>query len=452
MTGESCPPARPPAGPPMTELQRTITRNDVALLVVGSVIGSGIFLVPGGVLTQSGGAVGLAMLVWLIGGALSLLGALTYGELGAMQPHAGGLYLYIRDAFGPLLAFLYGWVIFFCICAGTVATLAVASSTYLQQFVPVGETGRKLIAVGIVAVIAGLNIRGTRISITALNIGTALKVGALAFLIAALPLLGKGWGQVEHWFPTEVSGSMLSGVGLAMVSVLWAYEGWSYVTFVAGEVKDPQQNLPSGLAIGTVALIVIYVLANVAYIAALGPAGVGASNRVAAESMQAAFGPTAATLIAIPIIISMVSAAHSVILTMPRVYFAMARDGVFFQKLGEVHPKFGTPAFAVAAGAAVAAVYSLVGTFQQLLSYVVFVAWIFYGIAAGCVIVFRKTRADWPRPFKVPGYPLTPLLFILSAAAIVGNSIVSQPPKQTLIAFGIMAVGVPAFYLWKRAR
>jgi APA family basic amino acid/polyamine antiporter len=433
----------------MTELQRTISRNDVALLVVGSVIGSGIFLVPGGVLTQSGGSVGLAMLAWLFGGVLSLLGALTYGELGAMQPQAGGLYLYIRDAFGPLLAFLYGWVIFFCICAGTIATLSVASATYLQAFIPMGETGRKITSVAIVVLIALLNIRGTRISVTALNIGTALKVGALAFIIASLPLLGKGWSQVGSLWPADFSVSMLSGVGLAMISVLWAYEGWSYVTFVAGEVKEPQKNLPSGLFIGTIALIVIYVLANIAYIAALGPEGVGKSERVAAESMNAVFGPTAATLIAIPIIISMISAAHSVLLTMPRVYFAMARDGVFFQKLGDVHPKYGTPAFAVAAGAAVAAVYSLVGTFQQLLGYVVFVAWIFYGIAAGCVIVFRKTRADWPRPFKVPGYPLTPIIFILSAAAIVGNTIVQQSWTQTAIAFGIMGAGIPAFLLWK---
>jgi APA family basic amino acid/polyamine antiporter len=392
------------------------------------------------------------MVAWLFGGVLSLLGALTYGELGAMQPQAGGLYLYIRDAFGPLLAFLYGWVIFFVICAGTIATLAVASSTYLQAFVPMGETGRKITAVLIVFLIAFLNVRGTKISVRALNAGTALKVGALVFIIAALPLLGGGWQQVDSLWPAELNSSVLSGVGLAMVSVLWAYEGWSYVTFVAGEVKDPQKNLPSGLFLGTVALIVIYVLANIAYIAALGPAGVAQSDRVAAESMLAVFGQGAATLITIPIIISMVSAAHSVLLTMPRVYFAMARDGVFFAKLGEVHPKFGTPAFAVGAGAIVAAIYSLVGTFQQLLGYVVFVAWIFYAIAAACVIRFRTTRADWPRPFKVPGYPITPLIFILSAAAIVGNTIVEQPWTQTAIAFGIMGAGIPAFLLWNARR
>ncbi|HKP28786.1 MAG TPA: amino acid permease [Gemmatimonadales bacterium] len=432
-----------------TELQRTISRNDVALLVVGSVIGSGIFLVPGGVLTQSGGSVGLAMVAWLFGGFLSLLGALTYAELGAMQPHAGGLYLYIRDAFGPVLAFLYGWVIFFCICAGTIATLAVASSKYLQAFIPMGEPVRKIVSVLLVAIIAVINIRGTRISVRALNVATALKVGALAFIIVSLPLLGSGWKQVGSLWPADINGAVLSGVGLAMISVLWAYEGWSYVTFSAGEVKDPQKNLPSGLIIGTVALIVIYVLANVAYIAALGPDGVAKSSTVAADSMNLVFGPTAATLIAIPIIISMMSAAHSVLLTMPRVYFAMARDRVFFEKLGEVHPRFGTPAFAVAAGAAVAAIYSLVGTFQQLLGYVVFVAWIFYAIAAACVIRFRKTRADWPRPFKVPGYPITPIIFILSAAAIVGNTIVQQPWQQTAIAFGIMGAGIPAFILWK---
>jgi APA family basic amino acid/polyamine antiporter len=366
-----------------------------------------------------------------------------------MQPQAGGLYLYIRDAFGPLLAFLYGWVIFFCICAGTIATLAVASSTYLQAFIPMGETGRKVVSVLIVALIATLNIRGTRISVQALNVGTALKVGALAFIIIALPIMGSGWQQVDSLWPAEINMSVLSGVGLAMISVLWAYEGWSYVTFVAGEVKDPQKNLPSGLTIGTIALIVIYVLANVAYIAALGPQGVASSTRVAADSMNTVFGPTAATLIAIPIIISMISAAHSVLLTMPRVYFAMARDRVFFEKLGEVHPKFGTPAFAVGAGAIVAAIYSLVGTFQQLLGYVVFVAWIFYAIAAACVIRFRTTRADWPRPFKVPGYPITPIIFILSAVAIVGNTIVQQPWKQTAIAFAIMGAGIPAFLIWK---
>jgi APA family basic amino acid/polyamine antiporter len=431
------------------ELKRIIGRADVALLVIGSVIGSGIFLVPGGVLTQSSGSVGLAMLAWLFGGVLSFLGALTYAELGAMQPHAGGLYLYVRDAFGRLPAFLYGWVIFFCICAGTVATLAVASSTYLEQFIQLGPVGRKLVSVLIVAAIAWLNVRGTRISVTALNWGTGIKVAALAFLILVLPFFGPGLGQVDPWFPPDLSIGILSGVGLAMISVLWAYEGWQYATFVAGEVKDPQRNLPAGLAIGTLALIVIYVAANLAYLAALGPEGVGRSERVAAEAMQASFGPTAARLIAIPIIISMVSAAHSVILTMPRTFFAMARDGLFFRKLGEVHPRWGTPAFAIIAGSVVAALLSLIGGFEQLLSYVIFVGWMFYGLAGASIFVFRRTRADAPRPFRVPGYPLTPLLFVLSAAAIVINAIFTQPIRQTLLGLGVVATGLPAYLIWR---
>ena len=434
------------------ELKRTIGRRDVALLVIGSVIGSGILLVPGGVLTQSGGSIGVALLVWLVGGILSLLGALSYGELGAMNPGAGGLYLYLRDAFGPLPAFLYGWTIFFIICPGTVATLAVASSSYMQQFVPIGSMGAKAVSLGVVALLTWLNVRGTRLSVVALNAATALKVAALVFLIVALPIAGHGFQQTVVWAPTRVDAALLSSVGLAMISVLWAYEGWSYATFVAGEVVDPQRNLPAGLAVGTIALIAIYVLTNIAYVAALGPAGVGASNRVAAEAVNVTFGPRAAALIAIPIIISMISAAHSVMLTMPRVYYAMARDRVFFQKLGEVHPRYGTPAFAILGAGVVAAVLAMLGTFQQLLSLVVFVAWIFYGMAGAALFVFRRTMPDAPRPFRVPGYPVTPALFVLSAAAIVGNAIVSQPVTRTLLGLGLVSLGIPAYIAWNAAR
>ena len=433
----------------MAELARTIGRRDLTLLVIGSVIGSGIFLVPGGVLAKSGGTVGVALLVWLLGGVLSLLGALTYSELGAMNPGSGGLYLYVRDAFGRLPAFLYGWTVFFVIQAGTVATLAVASSAYLEQFVPLGPSGRKVTSLVLIALLTWLNVRGTRISVAALNAATLLKVAALVFLIVTLPLAGPGLGQVETWWPEQFSPALLQGAGLAMVSVLWAYEGWQYATFVAGEVVEPQRNLPAGLALGTLALVAIYTLANLGYVAALGAAGVAGSNRVAAEAMQVTLGPTAAALIAIPIIISMASAAHGVMLTMPRVYFAMARDRVFFQRLGEIHPTYGTPAAAVVGGGLVAAVLAMLGTFEQLLNYVVFVGWIFYALGAASIFVFRRTLPDAPRPFRVPGYPWTPLLFILSAAAIVLNTIVSQPLRQTVIGLGVVALGLPAYWFWR---
>ncbi len=437
------------APPDTTQLKRTIGRGDVALLVIGSVIGSGIFLVPGGVLTQSGGSIGLAMLAWLFGGVLSLLGAWTYGELGAMQPQAGGIYLSIRDAFGRLPAFLYGWVIFFCICAGTIATLAVATANYVEQFVGLGVLGRKAVALAVVIGIAWLNVRGTRLSVVALNLTTGFKVAALAFLIVALPLVGHGLSNAGPWMPARLDPAVFTGVGLAMISVLWAYEGWQYATFVAGEIKEPQRSLPGGLAVGTMLLIGIYLLANLAYLAALGPEGVGRSSRVAAEAVEASFGRTAGQLIAIPIIVSMVSAAHSVLLTMPRGFYAMAKDGVFFHRLAEVHPRYGTPAFAVLAGSLVAGVLSLVGGFDQLLAYVVFVGWMFYGLAGASIFVFRRTRADWPRPFKTPGYPVTPAVFVLSAAAIVGNAILSQPIRQTVLGLGVVATGLVAYAFWR---
>jgi APA family basic amino acid/polyamine antiporter len=427
-----------------------IGRTDLGLLVVGSVIGSGIFLVPGGVLSQSGGTIGVALLVWLIGGVLTVLGALTYGELGAMNPGAGGLYLFIRDAFGPLPAFLYGWSLFFAISAGGIATLVVAASGYMQQFLPIGEPGRRGLALLIIAGLAALNVRGTRVSIRFLNAATALKVAALGVLIVVLPFAGKGLAGTGAWWPTEVTPGLLQAAGLAMIAVLWAYEGWQYATFVAGEVIDPQRNFPVGLAAGTLTLTLIYVLANVGYLVALGPRGVAESNRVAADAVAATLGPGFATAIAIPIVIAMISAAHSIVLTSSRVYFAMARDGVFFARLADIHPRYQTPAFSVLAGSAVAAVLSLLGTFQELLSFVVFVGWIFYGLAGASVFVFRRRQPDALRPFRVPGYPWTPALFAASAAGLVANAIASQPTGRTTAALGILAAGVPAYLLWRR--
>lgn len=430
-----------------SELRRVIGRTDLVFLVVGSVIGSGIFLVPGGVLTQTGGYVGPALLVWLVGGVLALLGALTYGELAGLNPGTGGLYLHIRDAFGRFPAFLYGWTLFVAIAAGAIATLAVATASYVGQFLPLDAAGEKVVALVVVGALAFLNVRGTRISVRLLDVATALKVGALAVLIIALPLAGPGIHGT--WWPPAWDLALLQGAGLAMVSVLWAYEGWQFSTYVTGEVVDPQRNFPVGLVIGTTILVLIYVLSNLAYLAALGPAGVMASNRVASEAVAATFGGRLATGLALVIIVSMVSAAHSIILTSPRVFFAMARDGVFFARLARVHPRYGTPAFSIVAGSAIAAGLCLLGTFQQLLSYVVFAGWIFYGLAGASVFVFRHRAPDAPRPFRVPGYPLTPLAFVASAVAIVGNAILTQDPGRTLLALGAVAVGVPVYFLWR---
>ena len=431
-------------------LDRVLSTKDLVLLVVGAVIGSGIFLVPGTVLTQTDGRVGVALLVWLIAGVLSLLGALTYGELSAADPQAGGIYVYIRDAFGRLPAFLYGWTLLLMIGGGAIATLAVAFSSYLNQLVPVSGWTAKFVSVAVIAVLMALNVRGTRQSADVQNVTTAIKVGAI--LVMGIMLLGAGTGLPatrEALWPEAFTGSVLAGALTATIAVLWAYEGWQFVTFSAGEVKEPQRNFPRGMMIGTAALIVIYCFANIAYLAALGPAGVARSSTVAADAVGAIMGPVAGKLIAAAILISMFSAANSILLTAPRVYYAMARDGIFFRRLGEVHPRFGTPAAAVIVQALWAMALALSGTFEQLLTYVVFSGWMFYALGAASIFVFRRTRPDQPRPFRVPGYPFTPALFVLAAAVIVINTLITQP-DYAVVGLLFVIAGAPVYWIWRR--
>ena len=437
------------AQPPVRTLDRTLGFKDLVLIVIGTVIGSGIFIVPATVLTQTEGAIGPAMLVWLVAGILSLLGALTYGELGAANPDAGGLYVYIRDSFGPLTAFLYGWTTFFVISSGSVATLAVAFTGYLGQFMTVTPTMSKVIAVLVIIVIAAINIRGTRQGSSVQNWSTGVKT--LAILVMSVALLSRGTGfsgAVTVW-PATFTPGLLSGVGLAMIGVLWAYEGWQYVTFSAGEARDAQRIFPRAIIAGTAFLIALYLFANFAYVAALGPDGVMASKRVAADSVSALFGANAGKLIAAVILVSIFSAANGITLTAPRLYYAMSRDGVFFRKLAEIHPRFRTPAFAIIAGSAWAALLAATGTFEQLLTYVVFSGWIFYGLGAMSIFVYRRRAPDMPRPFRVPGYPLTPILFVLASFAIVLNTLFTQPGRA-LVGLAVVLAGVPAYLVWKK--
>ena len=436
--------------PPTNELVRTLGLRDIILLTIGSVIGSGIFLVPGAVLRQVDGFILPALLVWLVGGILSLLGALTYGELGAMKPAAGGLYVYIRDCFGRFPAFLFGWTLFFVISSGSIATLAVAFTAYLGEIVPVTPVAAKLIAVLMIAVVAAVNVLGTRKSANLQNWTTAIKVIGILVMSGALLWFGSGFtGSGSVMWPAAFESSLASGFGLAMIGVLWAYEGWQFVSYSAGEVKNPQHNFPLGMLSGTAALVLIYLFANVGYLAALGPSGVAGSDRLAATAVAAVVSPAAAKLVSVMILISIFSAANSIFLTSPRVYYAMAADGLFFRRLAEVHPRFKTPAFAIIAGAVWAAVLAVTGTFQQLLTYVVFIGWIFYALAAASVFVYRRRQPDAVRPYRVPFYPLTPILFIASAAAIVLNTIVTQPGLAA-IGFGIVLIGAPAYFIWRR--
>ena len=432
------------------ELPRLLGLRQLIAITIGTVIGSGIFIVPGAVMRQTGGSVALSLLVWVAGGVLSLLGALTYAEMGAMKPEAGGLYTYIRDGFGRFPAFLFGWTMFFITGPGTSATLAVAFTAYLGQLVPLGPISGRLAAVAMLAVVMVVNVVGTRTSAGFQGWTTLIKVAGIVVLSALFLLLGPGLGASGAApLPVPPGGSLIVGFGLAMIATLWAYEGWQFVTYSAGEVKDPQRTFPRAIIIGTAALVAIYVLACIGYIAALGPAGVASSDRVAAVATSRLFGPAAGKLIAVMILVSIVSATNGTVLTLPRAFFAMAKDGIFFRRLAEVHPRFGTPAVAIVTSSLWSMVLAVSGTFEQLFTYVVFIGWIFYGVGALSLFRYRRLEPDTPRPFRVPGYPVTPILFVASAAAIVLNTIIAQPGRAAL-GLGVVLLGSPAYLIWRR--
>jgi basic amino acid/polyamine antiporter, APA family len=429
------------------ELRRSLGFTDLMLITIGTVIGSGIYLVPSVVLQQTGGHTGLAFTVWAVAGFLSLLGALTYAELGAMKPEAGGLYAYLRDAFGPLPAFLYGWASFLVIASGSIAALAVAFANYLSPLLPFRVPG-PVISLAVILVVALINIRGTRGSATVQNWTTGAKFGVLLLLSVVLTLRGTG-GAGLPTAPIEApNGSLAAGFGAAMIGVLWAYEGWQYVTFSAGEAKDPQRTFPRAISIATFLLIVLYLMANLGYVRALGPAGVANSQRVAADAIGTILGPVAGAVVSALILVSIFSALNGLILTTPRMYYAMARDGLFFRKLTSVHPRFGTPAFAIVTLTAWGALLAASGTFSQLLTYAVFTGWIFYALGALAVMMLRRSEPNALRPFRVPGYPVTPILFVVAAVALVVNTIITQPGISS-IGLAFVALGAPVFFIWR---
>ena len=419
------------------------------MLLIGSAIGSGIYFTPGSVLRNVGGAIAPALLVWFAGGLLSLLGALTYGELGAMKPAAGAHYVYIRDCFGALPAFLFGWILFFVISGGSIATLAVAFSVYTGSLITLNPVETKLLSLVMIAIITVVNVLGVRKSSNLMNWATAVKVGCLAVMSAVLFWFGTGFNSAAgNIWPAKVDGSLASGFGVAMISVLWTYEGWQICSYSAGETVNPRKNIPRAFLAGSAAMIGIYLIANLAYLAALGPIAAAQSDSIAAAAMVAVMGPAAAKLVSLMIMVSLFSAANSIVLTTPRVFYMMAADGLFFKKLAEVHPRFRTPAFAVIMTAVWACVLTVSGTFEQLLTYVIFVGWAFYALAAASIFIYRKREPDAVRPYRVPGYPWTPLAFIVGAAAVVMNTIIAKPGNSAL-GIGVVALGTPAYFVWK---
>src|SRR6266853_2198414 len=439
----------------MPELVRTLRLRDLLLLFIGSVIGSGIFRTPGPILRQVNGSVGISLLVWIVGGVLSLLGALTYAELAAANPEAGGLYCYIRDGFGRLSAFLYGWCLFLVIASGSVAALARAFSEYLARVLPISSVEQTFAAVVMIGIVTAINVWGTRKSSDLQNWTTLVKVGIIIVLSALLLSFGHHARDIPPAFGAVQRGvGLLSNFGLAMITVLWAYEGWQFGTYSAGEVIDPQKSFPRAFLLGSLTLTALYFLAIIAYLFALGPAKATESEAIAATAAAAVLGPWAGRAIAFTILISTFSAANSVVLTAPRVFYAMAKDNLFFKKLAEVHPRFRTPANAVIALGAWSAVLASAGKFAELIGGVIFIGWIFYGVGAAAIFPIRRAGHGKAIPYRVPGYPWTPLVFVLAAGLIVTNAIylAFHDPAQfrnLTVAILLFALGLPAYLFWR---
>lgn len=440
----------------MGTLARTLRFKDLLLLFIGSVIGSGIFLTPGIILRQVHESVGVSLLVWVVGGVLSLLGALTYAELAATNPEAGGLYCYIRDGFGRFPAFLYGWCLFLVIASGSVAALARAFSRYLAEIVPLSDAAMTAAAVLAIAVITAVNVWGTRKSSDMQNWTTFVKALIIVALGVVLLSLGKHGGELAGALSAPQGGrALLSSFGLAMITVLWAYEGWQFGTYTAGEVIDPQKNFPRAFLAGSLMLMGLYLVAVLAYLVALGPAAASASDAIAASSVAAVLGPWAGKIIAATILVSTFSAANSVILTAPRVFYAMAQDNLFFKKLAGVHPRFGTPAAAVICLGVWSAILAGAGSFAKLIEGVIFIGWIFYGLGAASIFPLRRAGGGKEIPYRVPGYPWTPLIFVVVAGVLVGNEVLEalHNPGEFVnieIALALFALGVPAYFFWRK--
>jgi APA family basic amino acid/polyamine antiporter len=433
-------------------LPRVLSLWDVIMIVVGGVIGSGIFLSPSEIAAAVPAPL-LMLAVWVVGGMFSFFGAVAFAELGAAMPEAGGIYVYLREAYGPLLSFLFGWTLFLVIDSGSIATLAVAfSHNMLPRFVDMTRFEKQLIAAGFVAFLGAVNYIGVRWGSRLQNLMTYIKTGAIGIVVVAVFFFTKGQGHPANFVepgPGPLNLGLLEAFGIGLIASLWAYKGWEAATYNAGEVKNPRKNLPLGILIGTGAVIVIYIIANLAYLYILPVGKIAASEgRVALDVMQIVTGPFGASLIAFLILFSILGAANQNMLTSPRVYFAMARDGMFFKKIAECHPKFLTPHVSIIAITVWSIILTLTGTFKQLFTYVIFGEWIFFGLTVAAVIVLRKKRPDLDRPYKTWGYPVTPAIFVLASVYVAAMALRSSF-MNAMFGLLIICLGIPAYLYWK---
>lgn len=448
---------------PVTSLRRALGIWSAVSIVIGTVIGSGVFLVPTSMIHDLG-SVRALFIVWIAAGVLSLFGALTYAELAAAMPEAGGEYVYLREAYGPFWGFLYGWTQFWVAKSGSIATLAAGFYLYLTAFVPVlshsiyvfpwhiGPGGSlleihygQLVAICLILLLAGVNYTGVRSGGNLQVLVTGIKMLLIAGIIAVGIFSGKG--NFAHFHSSIQSVGGMAGFFAAMVSALWAYDGWNNVSMVSSEIEKPQRNLPRALILGTLAVIATYLLINVAYFYVLSPSQVASSTRVAADMMAHLYGGVAANLVSVAVMISIFAALNGSILSGARVPYAMSRDGLFFRAAAKVHPEFRTPGNSMIMLCLWSCVVVLSGWFDDLYNFVIFGSWILYGMTAASVFVLRVKRPDMPRPYRVIAYPILPMCFVGVAALLLWNTLQTRP-RESLMGLGLMALGVPCYFYW----
>ena len=430
---------------------RSIGPFSGTMMVVGGIIGSGIFLNPALVADRVKSAE-LTLLVWVLGGAIALIGALVFAELGARRPVAGGGYVYLRDAYGKLPAFLYAWTLLLVIATGAIAAVAVTFAGYTATLAGLGSSSRVPLAVGAILLLSIVNYLGVKPGAITQNIMTVLKLGALAVLIVAGLLLRPDLAPSGP-LPSLSEQHVILAVGAALVPVLFAFGGWQQTNFVAEELIDAERNLPRALVAGVIIVVAVYLLANLAYLRTLGVAGLAGSSAPAADAISRLLGSRGRVLIAAGIAISTFGFLNLVILVSPRVYHAMARDGLFFPSMTRLHPQYRTPSVAIAFQCVWAVILTLTGRYGDLLDYVVFGDWIFFAAVASTVFVFRSRERRGEEAtalrFRMPGFPLLPATFMLAALYVVIGSIASNP-ANALKGTALILLGVPVFLFWNR--
>ena len=419
---------------------------------------TGIFLTTG-IMAKSIPSAGLILLAWLIGGLLTLAGALTYAELGAAMPEAGGQYVYLREAYGPMSGFLFGWILFLVYTTGGIAALALAFAEYTGYFfhslgtkstLHYSLSAGQLIGVAVIMLLSIVNFVGVGLGKSIQNIFTVIKIGTIAAIIILGFAIGKGTPPGLSINPSGMSfGSIIIGLGVSLVAVAWAFDGWNNVNFVAGEIRNPKRNLPFALIIGTLAITGLYILVNYIYLYALPMEDTVGVLRIAEKATGALFGSSTGALISALVLISVFGALNGTILVGPRVYYAMAKDGLFFRKVALVHPRFRTPGFSILIQAIWASVLTLSGTFEQIFTFAMFIAIAFWIIATAAVFTLRKKRPDLPRPYKTWGYPIVPAIFIIASCGILLNTLLEKP-VEALAGIFLTALGIPAYFYWKR--